>query len=387
MAPPRTNNGVEIYCKKCVKEVKTYITCFRCSSSYHFSCVLKVCGIFVDQKGRLLCCDDITSKLKQAELEVEKLRTRLSGLNELCFENSVSQLHSLTVEDEMFGADNAHEVPKNGDTVEEKNVDLEVEYLNRIIGGKDRLIDELDDKIKILKNYISILEKFGDGTSASKKPSVGFSTGSLQPVKKSLLPTSENTNSAEKENERPVKMVNPKSTVGEDNCEVFVSSLEVSTNKDETNMEFGSSNESMSTTDRNLYIKQTSENVADKNPQLKTNKASVRPVKQKGKYDNKWSIMGKATDSSIKAIPKTISLFVSRINTQTTSSEFTNMVKQNFTEAVCTELNSKHPECYRSYKVSINEENLERAKSCDLWPKDAYVSMFFHRKVVQKGRT
>lgn len=385
---PRINNSAETFCKKCVKEVKTFITCNNCNSTYHFSCVLKICGIFVDQDGSLVCCDDITSKLCQAELEIQSLRSRLINLNEVCFENSVSQIESLTEVDETVGLNNIRKTPLQNDEI--KN-NMEYQYLNIIIESKDKLIEELQDKIKILKNYNNVLEKIGENqgnfsgeNSPSMVPSTRSPTDSHKSVQKSLLPSLVCGNVKNSDvSVHSAKQVNQE--MNKDSSEISVS---LSEDRIKTkNMKFGSSNESTSTNKQGntaVKLRQMSKNVV--NQQIQTNKPVVNSKTSKNK-NNKWSIMGKATDSNIKAIPKKVSLFVSRINTQTTSSDFISMVKQNFEEAVCTQLQSKHPEYYHSYKVSINAENLEKAKSCDIWPSDAYVSMFFHRKTTRKEQT
>ncbi|XP_045462473.1 uncharacterized protein LOC123672407 [Harmonia axyridis] len=161
-------------------------------------------------------------------------------------------------------------------------------------------------------------------------PSTRSPTDSHKSVQKSLLPSlvCGNVKNSD-ESVHSAKQVNQE--MNKDSSEISVS---LSEDRIKTkNMKFGSSNESTSTNKQGntaVKLRQMSKKVV--NQQIQTNKPVVNSKTSKNK-NNKWSIMGKATDSNIKAIPKKVSLFVSRINTQTTSLDFISMVKQNFEEA------------------------------------------------------
>lgn len=161
---PRNNNSVENTCNKCLKEVKNVISCFKCNKTYHP--VLKICGIYVNDDGEIVCCENITSKQYKCDeedqemqalkmqcelkdLEIQNLKCRLSELNEVVFEQSIGQqLPS------MENGDLEHNI-----SVSEQNTESEVNYSNMIIKEKSNLITELHDKINILKKHISLLEK------------------------------------------------------------------------------------------------------------------------------------------------------------------------------------------------------------------------------------
>nr|CAH7766711.1 unnamed protein product [Callosobruchus chinensis] len=54
---------------------------------------------------------------------------------------------------------------------------------------------------------------------------------------------------------------------------------------------------------------------------------------------------------SVKAAPKKVSLFVSRLQSGTKSEDLVTALRETFPEAVCEEITPKHPESYASFKV------------------------------------
>lgn len=177
---PRNDNNAENACKKCSKEVKICVTCYSCESKYHPSCILKINGIYVDS-GKVLCCDDITSKLieyRKMEQELQKAKSRLVSLNQLCFEQSMSQTNMIEDGSIAIQEDCNEDMPKkieieSTDTITTgENKEYEIMYLNRIIEEKADMNEELRDKIKVLNKYISLLEKL-DKNETSLVPSPG----------------------------------------------------------------------------------------------------------------------------------------------------------------------------------------------------------------------
>lgn len=94
-------------------------------------------------------------------MEISQLKNQLADLNEGNFEESITfqQISfnygsfSVNGEDEFRRINtvskfNEHEYSKNSDMT----------YLNKIKEGKDNLIDELKDKIIILKKYAKLIE-------------------------------------------------------------------------------------------------------------------------------------------------------------------------------------------------------------------------------------
>lgn len=168
---PRSNVSVENVCKKCTKEVKISVKCCICSATYHPSCILKIHGVYVN-KGNITCCDDITSKkcdCERKDQQIEELKSRLSQLNEICFESSIRQYNSIEEGEIVLEVPNVEmstgtEMIEPSDETEERNDSHEVKLLNALLSEKSTLIEELQDKIKLLKKYITLLEKTEEQT-------------------------------------------------------------------------------------------------------------------------------------------------------------------------------------------------------------------------------
>lgn len=114
-----------------------------------------------------------------------------------------------------------------------------------------------------------------------------------------------------------------------------------------------------------------------KNPQP-VNRNDEGTLKSISKAKNKWTVTGSATGMTVKASQKKISLFVSRIHPQTSLKDCTEMVHMNH-KAQCKCLKSKHPENYLSFKVIINECDLDKAKVVMNWSEGTLVMNFFQR--------
>lgn len=110
-----------------------------------------------------------------------------------------------------------------------------------------------------------------------------------------------------------------------------------------------------------------------------------REVKRKRTSTNK-SIMGNGDTTDIKAIPKTSSLFVSRIEPSTDKDLLKSHLVKYFPEVVVEDLNSSHPELYKSFKVTVNQINFDNAFDPAKWPLGSYISKFFRRRQVMPNQ-
>nr|CAI5857219.1 unnamed protein product [Callosobruchus analis] len=80
------------------------------------------------------------------------------------------------------------------------------------------------------------------------------------------------------------------------------------------------------------------------------------------------------------AVPKMATLHVSRLAPTTTNEAMKNYLAPHFPEVIADTINSKHPERYASFKISIYENNFKAAMNPELWPQDCYVQRFFFRR-------
>lgn len=95
-----------------------------------------------------------------------------------------------------------------------------------------------------------------------------------------------------------------------------------------------------------------------------------------------YTIKGNNSDkhlAHLTGVPKTAILHVYRLPAEATANELQNIMQQNFPEARCEAIDSKYPNEYSSFKVTIYESNFKKAMNPSLWPSGAYVQRFFTR--------
>ena len=99
-----------------------------------------------------------------------------------------------------------------------------------------------------------------------------------------------------------------------------------------------------------------------------------------GRRNRRYVIGRNEADSGIQAVPKFVSLHVTRLSPNTKPEDLQNMLARQFPEVKCEEHTSKHPELYSSMKVTIKQENFHNAWRKEIWPNGAIVSRFLTRK-------
>ncbi|CAH0560563.1 unnamed protein product [Brassicogethes aeneus] len=99
---------------------------------------------------------------------------------------------------------------------------------------------------------------------------------------------------------------------------------------------------------------------------------------------NKRFVVGGNSECSdeLKTVPKFVSLHVTRMNPKTKCENLKKILEKEFPEVVCVEHDSKYPELYSSFKVTILQENFKKAWKRDIWPQGSLVSRFFMKKGV-----
>lgn len=82
----------------------------------------------------------------------------------------------------------------------------------------------------------------------------------------------------------------------------------------------------------------------------------------------------------IKGVPRFMDLHVYRINPETTVSTMEQMLKANFPEVRCEQLDSGRPDLYSSFKVKIHDHHFKKAMDPTVWPEHACVSLSLYLK-------
>lgn len=108
-------------------------------------------------------------------------------------------------------------------------------------------------------------------------------------------------------------------------------------------------------------------------------------------YRNKRSktIIGSNSESviSLKRPLKLAFLHVYKLHPETTVADVKNFLEPIFPEVQVEQLNSRYPDYYSSFKVTINETKLDAAMTPTLWPAGACVNRFFHLRVQKTQST
>lgn len=229
---------------------------------------------------------------------------------------------------------------------------VEIKYLKQIIENKEQMINELQDKIVVLKKFNQLIDN-------------------------------------------PLKVSPPRSSHVHDN--VISKKRHRSGDKSKKthvhknkNVEIGSNNAASRSVE---VIDATSEEGDGEN-------TTVIKYKDDNKDDETWStvvrrrnrktvictkmqetdITSDGKKNVINAISKNAYIFVSRLSPNTTADEMISFLQDDYPEVKCAVLNSKYPESYSSFKVTVNLDNLERIMKTDQWPAGTIVTRFFHSK-------
>lgn len=92
-----------------------------------------------------------------------------------------------------------------------------------------------------------------------------------------------------------------------------------------------------------------------------------------------------SSSTLLEGVPRMAVLHVYRLSPNTTVDVLKGYLTPTFPEVLCERIQSRQPERYASFKVSIFERNFKRAMDPQLWPKDCYVQRFFFRKRMEQS--
>ena len=95
----------EVMCGKCSEAVKEFVTCAKCGQNYHPSCIVKVCGMFVDDCGKILCCCksmQMGCDCKMKDEEIARLKQRILEVNVETFNKTLAEFDG-GLDDEIDG--------------------------------------------------------------------------------------------------------------------------------------------------------------------------------------------------------------------------------------------------------------------------------------------
>ncbi|KAJ8948139.1 hypothetical protein NQ317_000182 [Molorchus minor] len=312
-------------CKRCKSNVVNAIKCRNCENSYHLSCAKLCTNVKFSDSGEIICCEILNPESDNG------------------FFDALDELSSTG-----------------------KKVDMPI--FSYIIKQKDLIIQELREKIDLLHKHIDMLNIINQHKSNSEE-------SQLAKVK-----TSSNT-----------KTISNKNTNNTDKNDIEVNRHTVAAHVNKQGNSRITKNdvssgimraETENKMNKYIHLVKDGQNGPPANTSNHNNKDEANDWKliSNTRRKRKMIVGNNKDSSSVKGVPKLVSLHVYRINKNTTTDELTTLLKDNFQEVVCEQINSKHPEIYSSFKVSILEDNFAKAMNPNVWPYGACVSRFFRPK-------
>lgn len=304
-------------CKRCKSKVVNGVKCTECASSYHLSCAKKLNNITFLNNTTIRCCE--------------------SALKNGC-------------DAEFFDA-------VDGLSGSERKVDIAI--FNYILKQKDIIISDLRDQIKILNTHIDKLNSSG----VMHKKVIDKEQERKTDTKKTNVIISKNNN---------------------DNKSKHISCNQTPSTSEDT----GCVNKPSHITKAQVAVA-----VEEAETQRKCKEYINIDRNNKSNNDGEWKkivkkrrnksplVIGNSIESNsvfLKGVPKMITLHVYKLDPDTEAENLKKFLEPNFPEVICDTINPRHPDLYSSFKVSILEENFQKAMDPSKWPKNACVSRFLY---------
>lgn len=361
-------------CKRCKTPAQTGLKCVSCGNISHISCIKLLKNVIkvIDDK-HINCCE----------------------IEEVCVNH------------------------QNGDTSNEtSNVNKisnisEVEHLREIINQKDCIIISLQEQMSSMKKQLLLYEYINVLIASNDKKDCEIASGTKQPT------AIEKRDKAKQLSQAPVQSTSttghadamnaqtaaaPPQRMPETQAHSRQKQMQDKTNivttehlntallqaqsankcsgiinlvKKQTDIVYEKTGEQVKPDKTNNSQIQISK-MANGRPQM--NSQQNRNGKQINTRKKQQIIIGKSDSKlkEIKSATKKVDLFVSRVHPETCDNMKQWLVHM-FKTADCERLIAKYPHAYASFKVTVEESNLEKALNPDTWPTGLLVSRFFRK--------
>lgn len=334
-------------CKRCKSIAQSGLKCIKCGVVSHNSCVSRLKNITVIDDKSIICCDFA--------------ETERSDVIDNDFDVSFSSAK---------------------DVMQQKTGELyfmEVSHLKEIIVQKDIIIENQKDVISSLKEQICLLNKI-----LNKEVIKSDSICVVPSDKQILKPNKNNWSRATRQPGPAPKEETLACTVSNAHQNLSMPTVKSQNLTKPTNNSC-SSNEKVnkiSTDDVSNALKLNLTKIKCQEI-IHLNEDPFTEVKHKKKRKSNKTIVGNmdlGENPKVKAASKLAFLHVFKLHPDTTAEELTSIINPTFPEAFCEKIKSMYPRFYSSFKVTINEANLNNAWNPEVWPKGAWVNQFFHSR-------
>lgn len=320
-------------CNKCSAKVVNGWNCISCDSHYHPSCAKKLRNAKIVTDNTILCCE---KPIENNGLE-----------SDLAFFDAVEEYSN-----------------------KDKKIDFNI--FTYIIRQKDVIINELNDKIRILNEHINLLKKHQSNITEESCDKDKTKTKANAKIRSENGAVNNQNKTQSSKTDKDV----PYSTVTKDKMSIGKADVALAINQVENQLLLDSII-NLPKADENKRQNQPSKNMSDGNAEKIQSRVDSASQKKKPK---RQVIFGNNRDMASVGVPKFVSLHVYRLEPEITVEKLAELMKPHFPEMKCESLLSRHPSIYSSFKISIFANNFAKAMDANLWPYGACVSRFFSKR-------
>ena len=117
-------------------------------------------------------------------------------------------------------------------------------------------------------------------------------------------------------------------------------------------------------------------------------KQNKRQNNQRGNHGNHLTGARKDGSSLLKAVKRTVDVFIGRIDIQADESVIRNYIKDTFDISCCkVEKLQIKTDLYNAFKVTVSLKEREALFNSDMWPEDVIINKFYNRSRISLGNT
>lgn len=100
-----------------------------------------------------------------------------------------------------------------------------------------------------------------------------------------------------------------------------------------------------------------------------------------------YGAKGASNPGDLKGVPRLGFIHVSKLDPATTPDAVETYLKQIVPGCRCEQLDSKHPDVYSSFKITVPYDNITQVMNPSIWPTGARLDRFFHGRRGPRGGT
>lgn len=357
-------------CRSCLKTTKSEIKCIICKAAFHGSCAVRITGIKVVGYNELLC-PECVGRHDQRDDEASVANEKR------CCEQTLRTNETLNMVVLKLMADRDH----FSDEIQE----IKEALRELLLTSKQVSISRQEHPKKNEKTSISSIDQLDPSTS---KMSIDERIGTAASIASTKQLTLDETAAARRQpagrrhagdqtRNQNQNRIRPR----DENGGVSISTAARHDAPHGSKSSISGSN----LVDPKLVYSAIHE---------ETTKMKAREIINLG--DGEWRVVNgrrkrgvagsgfigtsKQPNIKLKSVPTIVSVYVTRLSPETKVEEVEAQLALQFPEAKAEEMPSKHPEIYKSFKVTVNKSNQSAIMSPEIWPAGIRVDKFFLRK-------